>query len=375
MKEIKGFILYADYLNHDEKTIVRLFGKSEDGKSFCSLHNVEPYFYIEEKNRKHIPKDVKKENIQKTALTTFQKEPVIKITAENQTELNKFSSELHKAEIDTFESDIKPVQRFLIDHNLLNSITLEGDSEPSERIDRIFKNPKVAPSSFVPELKIISIDIETDKSSNEIYCIGIYGKNYKKNFIVSDKKLEHSISCKNEADCLEKFKAELLKLDPDIITGWNMVDFDLKVLQGKFAEHKIPFDLGRTNEPITLRIESSFFRKSSVDIPGRQVLDAMALIKDPFIQEAPSIKNAEFENYTLESVATAILGKGKLLKGKDRHDEISDLYNSKKTEDLQRLVDYNLLDCQLVYDILEKCLQVSNLTNLQHPLLPLILYI
>jgi DNA polymerase-2 len=371
MKEVRGFIVYADYLNQDEKTLVRLFGKLEDGKSFCSIHNITPYFYIKEKDKKHIPKDVKKEQIEETKFTNFAKEPVIKITVENQTELNKISSELHKAEIDTFEADIKPVQRFLMDNNILNSLTLEGESEPSERIDKVYKNPKISPTDFVPDLKVISIDIETDKSSDKLFCIGIYSKNYHKNFLVGDKRLDHTISCKTEAECLDKFKSELLKLDPDIITGWNLIDFDLKILQSLFAKNKISFDLGRTNEQTKLRIESSFFRNSSADMPGRQVLDAMGLIQDPFIQEAPSIRKAEFENYTLEAVSQAILGKGKLIKGKDRHEEIEELYTSKKEEDLQKLVDYNLMDCQLVYDILERTdmmnlvVERSMLTGLQ----------
>jgi len=370
---MKGFIIYTDYINQDEKTIVRLFGKQEDGKTFCSIHSLKPYFYIRKEDKKHLPKQDKTSEyeIEETQLTTFDHKQIIKIIANNQTELNKISSELHKKEINTYEADIKPVQRFIIDNNLYNSVEISGDSEPSERIDKIYNNPKVTQGNFIPELKVLSIDIETDKSSNELFCVGLYSKDYKKNFIISDKKLDHAISCKTEEECLSKFKQEFLKFDPDIITGWNMIDFDLKTIQQLFAKHKIPFDLGRTNEPSKIRIESSFFRNSSADITGRQVLDTMYLVQDPFIQEAPSIKNAEFENYTLESVAQAILGKGKLLKGKDRHDEIQSLYESKKTEDHQKLVNYNLMDCQLVYEILDKtkmtdlAIERSMLTGLQ----------
>jgi len=373
MKQIKGFIIYADYINEDEKTIVRLFGKLEDGKTFCSLHNIIPYFYIKKEDKKHLPKESKslEYESQETSMKTFQGESVIKIAAKNQTELNKISSSLHEKGIDTFEADVKPVQKFIIDNNLLNSITIESESSPSERIDKIFQNPKISPSNFIPELKIISIDIETDKTTDKLFCIGMYSKNIKKNFIISEKKLEHAVSCKTEAECLEKFKSEILKQDPDIITGWNMIDFDLKALQSLFAKNKVSFDLGRTNEQSKLRIESSFFRSSSADITGRQVLDAMSLIQDPFIQEAPSIKNAEFENYTLEAVSNAILGKGKLIKGKDRHEEIEELYYSKNNESLQKLVNYNLMDCQLVYEILEKtkmidlAIERSMLTGLQ----------
>ena len=351
---MKGFIIYTDYINQNEKTTVRLFGKLEDGKSFCTLHTLEPYFYIRKEDKKHLPKTLESKQIEETKLSTFKNESVIKITAENQTELNKISSELQRNKINTFEADIKPAQRFIIDNDLYNSVEISGEYEPSEKIDRVYKNPKVKPSSFIPELKIVSIDIESDKTTNNLFCIGLYSKNYKKNFIITDKKVEHAVSCKNEAECLEKFKQELLKLDPDIITGWNLIDFDLKILQGMFNKHKIPFDLGRTNEPSSLRIESSFFRSSSADITGRQVLDAMNLIQDPFIQEAPSIKNAEFESYTLEDVSQVILGKGKVIKGKNRHDELEHLYKTGTRESLQKLADYNLIDAQLVYEILEK---------------------
>jgi len=348
---MKAFIVYSDYINENDTTIVRLFGKLENGQSFVTLNSLTPYFYIRKEDKKAALKLLDNSQITETKLTTFKGEPVIKISAKNQTELNKASGDLHKQEIDTFESDIKPVQRFLIDLDLYNSIDIKGESEPSEKVDKVFKNPKITSSDFIPELKVLSLDIE---SNEKLFCIGMYSKNFKKNFIVSDKKLENAVSCKTEAECLEKFKSELLKLDPDIITGWNLIDFDLKELQTMFARNKISFDLGRTNEPSRLRIESGFFRSSRADITGRQILDALKLIRDPFIQEAPSIKHAEFDSYTLEDVSQAILGKGKLLKGKGRHEEIEALFKSKKIEDNQKLVNYNLLDCQLAYEILEK---------------------
>jgi DNA polymerase-2 len=162
------------------------------------------------------------------------------------------------------------------------------------------------------------------------------------------------IPCASEVECLTKFKEALNKLDPDIITGWNVIDFDLNYLKKKFKQHKIKFDIGRTNAEPKIRIESGFFRASSVDIPGRQVLDGLTLIKDPFIKEAPTIKHAEFESYTLEDVAVELLGNGKLMKGKNRHKEIEQCYTNHTQDSLQYLADYNLMDCKLVYQILRK---------------------
>lgn len=348
---MKGFIIYQDYTEIDNQLYIQLFGRLENGQSFVTLNKQDSYLFIKTDKLNKAKKLLSKFKVENTNLKTFQGELVTKISSSNLPDLNKLGSAIRSLDIETYESDIKPYYRFIIDKDLLGSIEIIGEYEPSERVDRFYKNPIVKPSSFTPSLKVISLDLESDEAGN-LFCIGLLGENYKKNFLISDQKLNNTINCKDESDCLEKFKAELLKLDPDIITGWNIADFDFKYLQELFRKHKIQFDIGRTNANIRVKVSDNFFRPSSIDIPGRQVLDGLSLIKDPFIQEAPSIKHADFDTYTLEDVAQAILGEGKHLKGKGRHAEIEQLYKNKK--DQQKLVDYNLQDCKLAYDILIK---------------------
>ena len=346
---MKGFLVYSTYDLIEEKTIVKLFGRLENGQSFASVHDLEAYFFIRKSDLKKAQPLLKKFKFQETKLKTFQDQEVIKISSTNYLELNKLSSAIHKLEIDTFEADIKPNIRFLYDHNILGGLDIDGDFQSSEKVDRIYTNPDIKHADFVPNLKILSIDTESS-GGDDVYCIGMYGHNYRKTFIISPQKFKDTVSSKSEADCLEEFKKELIKFDPDIITGWNFIDHDLLLLQKLFKKHKIPMDFGRTNDNMRIRIENNYFRASSADIPGRQVLDALSLIKDPFIKEAPSIKNAEFESNSLEDVSQAILGSGKLLKGKNRHVEINQLF----LDNQQKLIHYNILDCKLVYDILEK---------------------
>jgi DNA polymerase-2 len=85
-------------------------------------------------------------------------------------------------------------------------------------------------------------------------------------------------------------------------------------------------------------------------MPGRQVLDGLNSIKDPYIRDAPSMKKRKFQSMSLENVSQEILGEGKTIKGKERHDEITKLYENDK----KKLVEYNIKDCKLAYDILEK---------------------
>lgn len=347
---MKGFIIYQTYDIIDERTVVRLFGRLENGQSFVTINSLSPYFFVKEKELKEIKKYLSKYKVEKTELKNFQGDKVVKISAENQRELNKLFQGIHHNR-DIYESDIKPATRFLMDNHILSTIDIEGDYETAERVDRVYREPKIKPAEFKPKLKVISLDIETDKSIQNLICIGLSGENYKKTFFVSDKKLENAVSCKDEEECLQKFREELIKIDPDVIIGWNLIDFDFVHLQRFFAKHKIPFDLGRTNDNTRLRIESSFMRSSSADIPGRQVLDGLNLISDPFLQQAPSMRNAQFESYSLEDVSKEILGTGKLIK---KRDDIERLYKENTQKNHQLIADYNLNDCKLVFDILEK---------------------
>ncbi len=366
---MKAFIIYPSYIVEENKTFIQLFGKLENGQSFVSLHEFKPHFFIKTSEVKKVKKYLSKFEVSKTDLTNFDKEPVTKISASLRSDLTKLYRAIHKS-AEIYEADLRPHYKFLSDNQIFATMDLEGSYETSEKVDRVYSNPKIkAIQSFDPKLKVASVDIETS-STGQLYCIGIHSQKFHKTFMVTKQKLKSVVPCKSEADCLQKFKTQLLALDPDIITGWNFIDHDLPILQAMFLHNKIPFDIGRSNSIPRIRLESNFFRASSADVSGRIVLDALSFIRDPFIQEAPTIKHSKFESYTLENVSQALLGKGKILKGKDRQIEIDDLYEKNTIASQQKLADYNLLDCKLVTEILEKtkmiplAIERSNLTGM-----------
>ena len=354
MANIRGFIVDTDYVNLDGKTYVQLFGRLDNGQSFAVMNEFVPYFFIEESDRSKVKSLLKNFSVSETKFHNFAGKNILKISGSSQEEMNKLVKELHQENIKTYESDLRPHNRFMIDNNLKAGIEIEGDYESSDRVDRVYRDVKLFPVLYVPKLKVLSIDIETSGDKKELFCIGMYSENYKKSFLVSKKQIEGVISCKDEEDCLTKFKEELKSFDPDIITGWNVIDFDLEFLQSKFKKRKIPFDIARTNDNLRLKIESNFMKSSSATVAGRQVIDGLDFIQDPFIQEAPSIKSAKFESYTLENVSQQLLGKGKTIKGSNRHIEIESWFHSDNLANLKKLTEYNLIDCELVYEILEK---------------------
>ena len=88
----------------------------------------------------------------------------------------------------------------------------------------------------------MSFDIESGKGENdELYCIGFVCGNARKVFINSSEKIDNAISCKNEEEVIERFLKEIIDLDPDVITGWNVIVFDLEYLNNKCRKYKIDF--------------------------------------------------------------------------------------------------------------------------------------
>ncbi len=208
---------------------------------------------------------------------------------------------------------------------------------------RIYKEPEITNTKpYDIKLKTLSIDIETSKDAKDIYCISMYTDDYKKVLITAGKDYKKAVSFQNEKLMLEFFKEKIIEIDPDIITGWNVIDFDFKVLRDRFKHHKIPLVLGRAEWESKLRIETDFFRDSTADIAGRQVLDGIALLKNNFIG---------LSDYKLDTAAETFLGKKKSIQFEtNKWLEIENLYRKNK----QKLIDYNYMDAKLVIDILEK---------------------
>jgi DNA polymerase-2 len=362
---LKGYIVYPTYRIIDEeieidgktkkhkKILVYLFGKLENGESFLSMSEYRPYFYIKEEDYKDgkekLDKVLKSYNAEpeESDFMNFSDEPVVKIYTELPADVAKLRKTLEDDySIDCYEADIRFYQRFLIDHDIKGSLEISGKYKKGKYVDRIYEEPKLRSCDWRPDLKILSIDIETDSRAKHIYCISLYSEEYKKVLIVGidkniGKPLHNAITLNSEKEMLEKFSELVQKIDPDIITGWNLIDFDLKILRQKFEEHKVPFTLGRIDWPCKLELNSEFMRDSSADFPGRMVLDGIVLLKTSFVK---------LENYKLDTAAQEFLGKKKIIGHEHKAEDIEKYYK----QDQQKLIDYNLQDSEFVYEIIFK---------------------
>ena len=337
---MRGFIVYPTYRMEFDNAKIHLFGRLENGESFLSIHDYSPYFYIKKEDLEKA-KNIFTFETEKVKLKDFKKNDVVKIIIKNPRNISDAKKMFENQGIVCYEADLRFTMRFLIDKGIQGSLNIEGEYKKGEYVDRIYENPEITPSDFFPKLKVLSFDIETDMKGEELYSVSIVCENYKEVIIHSDKELKNALSVSSERQIVEMFKEKIKELDPDIITGWNLIDFDLKILLNKFRQYKIPFDLGREKTECQLRIESSFFKDSQADFPGRMVLDGIHLMKSSFVK---------LDDYKLGTAAEELLGEEKLIGDESKGSDIENAYK----DNPQFLVEYNLKDSQLVIDILEK---------------------
>ena len=136
------------------------------------------------------------------------------------------------------------------------------------------------------------------------------------------------------------FCARIAELDPDVLTGWNIVDFDLSVLQRIAERVRHPFQLGRDPGALRIRKAEGYFGSGQATIPGRLVLDGIDLLRGAFVR---------MDDYSLDAVAREVLGEGKALAG-DVRDRVGEIVHNYR-HDLAAFARYARTDARLAFDI------------------------
>ena len=233
---------------------------------------------------------------------------------------------------------------------------LEWPHPPRETV--VFDEPEVEPARWVPELTTLSLDIETDPKVQRLLSVALWGCGAREVLLLCPDAAARSacpaaaIPCDSEAELLTVLCRRVRALDPDVVTGWNIIDFDVPVLIRRATELRVPLELGRAPGEVRQRGESrrrggagNGARRrrfsDSIFIPGRVVLDGIRLLR------AVSYR---LDSYSLENAAREILGEGKTLGGADHVAQIMHTFRREP----ERFVEYNLTDARLVLDILDK---------------------
>ncbi len=353
MTTTRGFILQASYRivpaeGGARRTVVHLYGRLEDGGTFLVRDDRQhPHFYVRASDADQA-RVLGARAPQLTDRHTFDGVRVARIQTETPGDVPPLRDRLHAAGIDTFEGDVRFAVRYLIERGVKGGCEIEGEPTPTAgmRITKVFDNPVLRPAQVQVEPRVFCFDIETDPKGERLLAISMYAPGLDEVLIVdgSDRPMpEKATRCANERAALDAFCERIRQLDPDVITGWNTIDFDFAVLQRVAARTRHPFELGRDVGAIRLRKPEGYFGSGQASLPGRVVLDGIDLLRGAFVR---------MEDYSLDAVARSVLGEGKAVKG-DVRDRIGEIMHNYR-HDLPAFALYARTDARLAYGIVEK---------------------
>jgi DNA polymerase-2 len=357
---LRGFVLQPTYRIESGRPVVHLWGRLENGETFLVRDGRSiPYFYVpaaeaeraarvgaavEGQGRGQVRRQAGSRRVVASDRVSFDGSPVARIEIAVPPDAPPLRQHLQEAGIPCYEADVRFATRYLIDRGIRGSLAISGAHGEGKHVHRIYEDPEIESADWSPRLTLLSIDLETDPRARRILSAAIYGCGAAEVLLVTPpgwKAPAGAVAVADEAELLRTLRRRILELDPDVLTGWNLDDFDIPVLLRRADELGVPFALGRGPGAVRRRPGRRFREATQITIPGRLVLDGLALLRGAFVR---------MDSYSLEAVSRELLGEGKTITGPDKAAEILRSFR----EDRKRLVEYNLNDARLVLDILDK---------------------
>ncbi|CAJ0957247.1 unnamed protein product, partial [Mesorhabditis belari] len=163
------------------------------------------------------------------------------------------------------------------------------------------------------------------------------------------------IQCPTEKDLLERWTEFIRLVDPDVLTGYNILNFDLPYILERAKTLKLPkvSFLGRLKDKASQVRESTLSSKQmgsrvnkNIDIHGRVIFDVLQVV----------LRDYKLRSYTLNSVSYHFLSEQK----EDvEHSTIPDLQMGDE-QSRRRLALYCMKDAALPLRLLDKLMSIIN---------------
>ncbi len=364
ISELKVAINQVEYSKSFGGPVIHIFGRDAGGKAIrIDVTGFKPYFYIpiDEATAKPVPQQAMLEP--DTEYRSIRGEALRRLYTNQPTDVRDVRERYRH-----FEADIPFATRFMIDCGLTGGVSVitEADSPtrpgiadggPTPIITVAYTDLKPAEVDAPARSCIIDIECEDergfpDPQRDAIICITCYDSfdNDYTTFLftgksrpgeISDKEAEgglangcfrkdtHTIcTYSDEVAMLRAFSEYIIRRDPDVLSGWNFIEFDMQYINGRMERLGLsPTQLAR----LTGYTERNALR-------GRALFDLLTAYKKMHLSQK--------ESYRLDAVALEEVGEQKV-----RYTgTISNLWRNSPA----LLVEYNFKDVELCVKINKK---------------------
>ena len=354
----------------DEETnlfTIHLFGRTLDGQSVHVSTHFKPYYFV----KGRLPN---KPIVKSKDLWGFQGGQECIFTKIECDTLAEFRMSQRKYQGRLYEGNLDPMLRFMhrsgikstgwvrVPENAVPDSTstcdLDFRVEDWKTLEAIDRDDLMAP------FRVCSLDIECYSSTGQFpsslvlgdvcFQIAVTTKEFGRDEFMDRKCFGVKTGYATEREMLEAFVEHFTKLDPDIVTGWNVFGFDFEYIYNRLAicgcSNRV---LGRLismdSELINKKLSSSALGNNDLKIlrmNGRYTFDMYQEIK----------REHKFESYSLNNVSKILLG------DKKNDMPVHEIFSRFRTgQGLEEVEEYCIKDTELPHAISEKLSLIQNL--------------
>ena len=337
----QGFLLTRHWRDTATGTEVEFWLATDAGPRHIRLRPQTSVAFIPAQQRERAETVLRRESqveLRPLALVDFHHRPVLGMYCQHYRQLGALEKRLRHGGVDVYEADIFPPERYMMERFITAPVTFSGEATESGML----VNAEMKPSpAYRPQLRLVSLDIETS-AHGDLYSIALEGCGQRQVYMLGPANGDTSIVdfqfeyCETRPLMLEKLNEWFAVHDPDAIIGWNLVQFDLRILHEHAERYRVPLRLGRGASVMEWREHGHQKNHFFAGAAGRLIIDGIEALKSA---------TWSFPSFSLEYVAQSVLGEGKSIDNPyQRMEEIQRRFD----EDKPALAKYNLKDCELV---------------------------
>ncbi|MFT5259868.1 MAG: DNA polymerase-2 [Gammaproteobacteria bacterium] len=336
-----GFLLARNSFDHQGQTQIEYWVSTESGPARLWVYGEQPVFFVETEQAEKADENQNKEPTKPLELLTFDNKEVSAVYSRTINAHFNAQDRWRNQSVEIFEGDIRLHDRYVIERFVCGGLAFSGEPTVREGYTE-YHHCRVRAAEYTPRLTALSLDIECDMTG-ELFSVGLVCGESKEVLMIGPyESCDHTeiLWFEDEPALIKGVVQRVTELDPDLIIGWNLINFDLKLLVERAAKYRIRFSIGRANGIATWRARRGDSQKGYAYIPGRQAIDGIDALRSA---------TWSFPSFSLENVSQTLLGRGKKVEDDvdDRMAEIRHNFQHNKTQ----LAAYNLEDCQLVVDV------------------------
>jgi len=346
---LEGFVLTAASRDRGGRVFVELWVMTDEGPHHLFVNDQQLVCFVPEEQRSLVAAAIEPLRssvyLKPLNLKSFDQRPVAGLYSNSISDHYTALDQIRHKGLEVFEGDIRVHERFLMERFAFGGITFTGNFSRKQKFTEV-SNCRVRNSEFRPTPRSLSLDIECAMDGT-LFSVGLVCDDPKmrvaKVLMIGEEEQSDDVAIlwvEDETALLHLLISEINEIDPDLLIGWNLVHFDIRVLLQRCQLHGIDFAIGRDGRVARWRDMRGEHEKGFVTINGRLAIDGIEALKSA---------TWSFPSFSLENVSRALLGRGKKVE-QDVDDRLAEIeYNFRHHK--PALAAYNLEDCQLVIDI------------------------